>query len=299
MAPSREVTPSWSPSRSQQCPAAITPTERQGGVCGYVTRTQRLPSSEEAIVQPSVTRQHKKRRPQSVEQKQREEKNDPKSRQHLHAWRASCSRVSISARDAKGVTPSPSHSCRALCNYLFLCVRARWKSREKKKHREANQHSKRHSRTAAMHAVRHNLNNHTRWQHTPSTKTKKKQKKHGGRVCGCVWRCGCLPSLAAIKTNKRGKEMCAPPHRPSSHAHTSRLPQRAVRRGPSSCVQQARRTGPSSRACRWCASGAVGREHTAPLTGRVQQQTIKEGRVEKKTSTVIAPKRKEECGSER
>ncbi|ESS54912.1 hypothetical protein TCDM_13661 [Trypanosoma cruzi Dm28c] len=26
--------------------------------------------------------------------------------------------------------------------------------------------------------------------------------------------------------------MCAPPHRPSSHAHTSRLPQRAVRRGP-------------------------------------------------------------------
>ncbi|EKF99686.1 hypothetical protein TCSYLVIO_009390, partial [Trypanosoma cruzi] len=34
--------------------------------------------------------------------------------------------------------------------------------------------------------------------------------------------------------------MCAPPHRPSSHAHTSRLPQRAVRRVPSSCVQQAR-----------------------------------------------------------
>ncbi|ESS60834.1 hypothetical protein TCDM_11617 [Trypanosoma cruzi Dm28c] len=42
-------------------------------------------------------------------------------------------------------------------------------------------------------------------------------------VAVCVWRCGCLPALAA--TNKtRGKEMCAPPHRPSSYAHTSRHP---------------------------------------------------------------------------
>ncbi|ESS61853.1 hypothetical protein TCDM_10525 [Trypanosoma cruzi Dm28c] len=38
----------------------------------------------------------------------------------------------------------------------------------------------------------------------------------------------------------------------------------------------------------------LGGKHTAPLTGRVQQQTIKEGRVEKKkrTSIVIAPKSK-------
>ncbi|EKG02366.1 hypothetical protein TCSYLVIO_006609, partial [Trypanosoma cruzi] len=49
-----------------------------------------------------------------------------------------------------------------------------------------------------------------------------------------------------------------------------------------------------------CASGAVGRKHTAPLAGRVQQQTIKEGRVEKRKSTVTAPKRqkKEDMGSE-
>ncbi|ESS55210.1 hypothetical protein TCDM_13335 [Trypanosoma cruzi Dm28c] len=45
-----------------------------------------------------------------------------------------------------------------------------------------------------------------------------------------------------------------------------------------------------------CASGAVGRKHTAPLTGRVQQQTIKEGRVEKKPSTVIAPKERRNAG---
>ncbi|KAF5220175.1 hypothetical protein ECC02_006851 [Trypanosoma cruzi] len=31
-----------------------------------------------------------------------------------------------------------------------------------------------------------------------------------------------------------------------------------------------------------CASGAVGREHTAPLTGRVQKKQLKEGRLEKK-----------------
>ncbi|EKF29450.1 hypothetical protein MOQ_006767, partial [Trypanosoma cruzi marinkellei] len=93
------------------------------------------------------------------------------------------------------------------------------------------------------------LNNHARWQHTPirqKKKTKQLIKKHGGRVWLCVWRCGCLPALVAKEKKTRGKEMCAPPHRPSSHAHASRLPQRAVRRGPSSCVQQARRTGPSS-----------------------------------------------------
>ncbi|ESS55193.1 hypothetical protein TCDM_13353 [Trypanosoma cruzi Dm28c] len=28
-------------------------------------------------------------------------------------------------------------------------------------------------------------------------KNKKKTKKHGGRVWLCVWRCGCLPALAA------------------------------------------------------------------------------------------------------
>ncbi|ESS62376.1 hypothetical protein TCDM_09965 [Trypanosoma cruzi Dm28c] len=41
----------------------------------------------------------------------------------------------------------------------------------------------------------------------------------------------------------------------------------------------------------------LGGEHTAPLAGRVQQQTIKEGRVEKKTpSILIAPKSKKKRG---
>ncbi|KAF5215489.1 hypothetical protein ECC02_011829 [Trypanosoma cruzi] len=82
----------------------------------------------------------------------------------------------------------------------------------------------------------------------PSTEKKNKRKRKTRRQGVAVAVCGaagvCPPSPQENKT--RGREMCAPPHRPSSHAHTSRLPQRAVRRGPSSCVQQARRTGPSS-----------------------------------------------------
>ncbi|ESS55242.1 hypothetical protein TCDM_13299 [Trypanosoma cruzi Dm28c] len=44
-----------------------------------------------------------------------------------------------------------------------------------------------------------------------------------------------------------------------------------------------------------CACGAVGRKHTAPLAGRVQQQTKGKSRKEN-TSTVIAPKSKKEKG---
>ncbi|RNC36759.1 hypothetical protein TcCL_Unassigned00226, partial [Trypanosoma cruzi] len=62
---------------------------------------------------------------------------------------------------------------------------------------------------------------------TSTQKTKQNLKIHGGRVWLCV--CGaagvCQPWQQKNKT--RGKEMCAPPHRHSSHAHTSRLPQRA------------------------------------------------------------------------
>ncbi|ESS60646.1 hypothetical protein TCDM_11814 [Trypanosoma cruzi Dm28c] len=73
-----------------------------------------------------------------------------------------------------------------------------------------------------------------------------KRNKNAAAGCGCVCgAAGVCPPWTQRKQNKR-EEMCAPPHRPSSHAHTSRLPQCAVRRRPSSCVQQARRTGPSS-----------------------------------------------------
>ncbi|EKF26384.1 hypothetical protein MOQ_009925, partial [Trypanosoma cruzi marinkellei] len=76
-------------------PAAITPTERKGRVCGCVPKAQQPSSPEEAIVAPSVTRQHTPSNDRTRQSKNSgEEKNDPKSSQHPHAWRASCSRVS-------------------------------------------------------------------------------------------------------------------------------------------------------------------------------------------------------------
>ncbi|KAF5214737.1 hypothetical protein ECC02_012640 [Trypanosoma cruzi] len=181
--------------------AAITPTERQGRVCGSVPRTQRLPSPEEAIVAPSVTRQH---------------------------------------------TPSKAHTRQykyILAEHFantYVCGRLLEKlKRELQGGTSAQQEAQLDGSdtcgTAPTSTITHGGSKH------PST-----EKKNTAAGCGCV--CGaadvCQPSPQKNKT--RGKEMCAPPHRPSSHAHTSRLPQRAVRRCPSSCVQQARRTGPSS-----------------------------------------------------
>ncbi|KAF5214618.1 hypothetical protein ECC02_009358 [Trypanosoma cruzi] len=190
--------------------AAITPTERQGRVCRCVCREH--------------SDFHRRRRP-------------------------SCSRVIISARNVSQRPSLPKAFLQSTVQ-LLICV---WVSvGEAAKRRSTGRHISTARGTAGWQRCMrygHNLNNHARWQHThihKKKKNKKKSKQHGGRVWLCV--CGaagvCPPWPQENKT--RGKEMCAPPHRPSSHAHTSRLPQRAVRRGPSSCVQQARRTGPSS-----------------------------------------------------
>ncbi|ESS61830.1 hypothetical protein TCDM_10548 [Trypanosoma cruzi Dm28c] len=37
------------------------------------------------------------------------------------------------------------------------------------------------------------------------------KEKHGGRVWLCVWRCGCLPALAAIKTKQEERNVCSAP----------------------------------------------------------------------------------------
>ncbi|ESS60900.1 hypothetical protein TCDM_11553 [Trypanosoma cruzi Dm28c] len=123
-----------------------------------------------------------------------------------------------------------------------------------------------------------------------ATAQNKKTRRQGVAVCVAL-RVSASPGRKKNKT--RGKEMCAPPHRPSSHAHTSRLPQRAVRRGPSSCVQQARRTGPSSRACRWvCGWSSWAGNTRHPSQEECSNKQLKEGRAEKKknTSMVIAPR---------
>ncbi|ESS60474.1 hypothetical protein TCDM_11996 [Trypanosoma cruzi Dm28c] len=76
-------------------------------------------------------------------------------------------------------------------------------------------------------------------------KNKKRNKKHGGRVWLCVWRCGCLPALAAKKTKQEGRNVCSAPQALVARPHVTAPSARRSSR-PSSCVQQARRTGPSS-----------------------------------------------------
>ncbi|ESS59155.1 hypothetical protein TCDM_12290 [Trypanosoma cruzi Dm28c] len=85
------------------------------------------------------------------------------------------------------------------------------------------------------------LNNHARWQHTQILK----KEKHGGRVWLCVWRCGCLPALTAKKQNKRERNVCSAPQALVARPHVT-APSARRSSWPSSCVQQARRTGPSS-----------------------------------------------------
>ncbi|RNC32779.1 hypothetical protein TcCL_Unassigned04585, partial [Trypanosoma cruzi] len=100
------------------------------------------------------------------------------------------------------------------CASTYVCGRLLEEQKKKEEHREAHQHSKRHSWMAAMHAVRHNLNNHARWQHTPSTKTKKRKKeKHGGRVWLCVaLRVSARPDRK--KTKQEGKKCVLRPTGP-------------------------------------------------------------------------------------
>ncbi|EKF98025.1 hypothetical protein TCSYLVIO_011087, partial [Trypanosoma cruzi] len=172
---------------------------------------------------------HTKQRPQPAEQKQRGEENDPKSRQHLHTWRASCSRVAISAR---GASPRPAvakASLQSTVQILIFCVLEKQEKggdaqEGKSIQQEAQLDDSDTCGTASTLTITVGGSTH----HPQKTKGKKaKQKKRKNTPAGvwlCVWRCGCLPALTAIKQKTRGKEMCAPPHRPSSHAHTSRLP---------------------------------------------------------------------------
>ncbi|RNC32877.1 hypothetical protein TcCL_Unassigned04474 [Trypanosoma cruzi] len=194
---------------------------------------------------PSRVSTHRATPATSKVKPKRGKKNDPKSRQHLHTWRTSCSRVIISARDA-GQRSTVAKTFLQSAVRLSMCVCARGSEKKRSTGRRINMAGgtagwQRYMRYGT------NLNNRSRWQHTHIRKNKKtKEKKNTAAGCGFVCgAAGVCPPWPQRKQNKR-KEMCAPPHRPSSHAHTSRLPQRAVRRGPSSCVQQARRTGPSS-----------------------------------------------------
>ncbi|EKF27462.1 hypothetical protein MOQ_008815 [Trypanosoma cruzi marinkellei] len=108
----------------------------------------------------------------------------------------------------------------------------------------------------------------------PSRKTKQKRKTRRQGVAACVWRCGCLPALAAIKQNKRERNVCSAPQALVARPHVTAPSARG-----SSRPLLMRAAGEAHTAVVMSVSVGVrveqfGRKHTAPLTGRVQQQII-------------------------
>ncbi|RNC38581.1 hypothetical protein TcCL_NonESM12159, partial [Trypanosoma cruzi] len=108
---------------------------------------------------------HTEQRTHTAKQKQGAERNDPKSRQR-HTWRASCSRVIITARDASPRPAVAKTSLQTTVQILIFCVL----EKRGKMRRSTGRHINRAIGTAGRQRyMRHgpNLNNHARWQHTP------------------------------------------------------------------------------------------------------------------------------------
>ncbi|ESS60377.1 hypothetical protein TCDM_12104 [Trypanosoma cruzi Dm28c] len=124
-----------------------------------------------------------------------------------------------------------------------------------------------------------------------NTKSKKrKTRRQGVAVCGAA---GVCPPWPQRKQSKRERNVCSAPQALVARPHVTAP---SARRSSRPLLMRA--AGEAHRAvvmsvsvvCEWSSWA----ETHGTLTGGVQQQTIKEGRVEKKTSTVIAPKSKKE-----
>ncbi|EAN82337.1 hypothetical protein Tc00.1047053510281.10 [Trypanosoma cruzi] len=98
-----------------------------------------------------------------------------------------------------------------------------------------------------------------------NTKSKKKRKTRRQGVAVCVWRCGCLPALAAIKAKQEGKKCVlrptGPRRTPTRHGSLSAP---FVAAPPHACSRRGAQ-GRRHERVGGCASGAVGREtHGTP-----------------------------------
>ncbi|EKF28845.1 hypothetical protein MOQ_007392, partial [Trypanosoma cruzi marinkellei] len=273
---------------------------------------------------------HTEQRPHPAEQKQWGEKNDPKSSQHPHAWRASCSRVSRPPTECKEHptrihpmaprSPPQSETQRhrhastehasqrsavaksipaVHCKITNVCTCVSVIDKQKNRRgaqggtstrQEAQLDGSDTCGTAPTSTITHGGSTH------PSTKSKKEKRRQG--VAVCVWRCGCLPALAAEKQKKGGRSVCSAPPALVARPHVTAP---SARRSSRPLLMRA--AGEAHRAVVMTVSVGVrveqlGGKHTAPLTGRVQHETIKqEGRVEnKKLYMVIAAKAKKRWG---
>ncbi|ESS61742.1 hypothetical protein TCDM_10643 [Trypanosoma cruzi Dm28c] len=88
-----------------------------------------------------------------------------------------------------------------------------------------------------------NINNHARWRHTPSTKTKKRKTRRQGVAVCVALRVSASPGRK--ETKQEGRNVCSAPQALVARPHVTAPSARRSSR-PSSCAQQARRTGPSS-----------------------------------------------------
>ncbi|ESS61286.1 hypothetical protein TCDM_11130 [Trypanosoma cruzi Dm28c] len=127
--------------------------------------------------------------------------------------------LAISARDASqrpAVAKSIPAEHRA---NTFVCVSEEQKRRGAQGGTSAQQEAQLDGSdtcgTAPTSTITHSGSTH------PSNKKKAKQKKHGGRVWLCVWRCGCLPALAAKKAKQEGRNVCAAPQALVARPHVT------------------------------------------------------------------------------
>ncbi|KAF5222654.1 hypothetical protein ECC02_004231 [Trypanosoma cruzi] len=175
------------------------------------------------------------------------------------------------------IPPSPKtffQSTVRLLICVFVCV-----LEQKKKQREAHrQHSKRHSRMAAIHAVRPQPQPpRTVAAHT-ALHIKENKQKNMAAGCGCVCgAAGVCPPWPQKKQNKRGRNVCSAPQALVARPHVTAP---SARRSSRPLLMRA--AGEAHRAVVMSVSVGVrveqlGGKHTAPLTGRVQQETIKKG----------------------
>ncbi|EKF99603.1 hypothetical protein TCSYLVIO_009474, partial [Trypanosoma cruzi] len=123
------------------------------------------------------------------------------------------------------------------------------------------------------------------------------KEKHGGRVWLCVWRCGCLPALAAMKTKQEGRNVCSAPQALVARPHVTAP---SARRSSRPLLMRA--AGEAHRAVVMSVSVGVRVEQLGGNTRHPSQEEcsnkqLKEGRVERKNVHSGCPqKQKEEMG---
>ncbi|KAF5213682.1 hypothetical protein ECC02_013779 [Trypanosoma cruzi] len=226
--------------------AALTPTERQGRVCGIVCREH--------------SDCHRQRRPS----------------RHRPS-RASTHRAKHT-RQCKYILAEH-------CATTYVCGCLLEKQKKKKK-RITGRHIRTARGTAGWQRYMRcgpNLNNHARWQHIHPQKQKKMKilKTRRQSVAVCVWRCGCLPALAAIKAKQEGKKCVLRPTGPrrTPTRHGSRSAP-FVAAPPHACSRRGAQ-GRRHKRVGGCASGAVGREKHGTPHRKSAEETIKRGKSKK------------------